>query len=236
MKQLTYLNPGLTIHVDIDYNDKRIQESYCNPNGLYTYLEDLSKNKELLSNIWQTTVKVDEVDISLALVYTNSYSETMYAYTNNVLNAQGGSHLTGLKEGISRAITSYYEESSSNKSKVNVTSDDTREGIISVMSIKVKDPNFDGQGKAKLNMPKVRTAVRKATEEFIEEQLDKSPEEAKIILAKVLQAQKAREAAKRAREASRTMKGMSVSKVEKLTKCISKNPEEISLWLVEGKA
>lgn len=236
MKQLTYLNPGLTIMVDINYDGKVIQETYCHPEGLKTYVEQLSIKRNLLTPIWSTTLTHTGVDISLAFAYSDGYSDTIYAYTNNILNsANGSSHLTGLKEGIFRAVSNYYTETNDNKTKINITSDDAREGLIAILSIKVKDPNFEGQGKDKLTMPRVRTAVRIATEEYIAEMLDKNPDTAKIIISKAENACKAREAAKRAREAVRSTKGLIDGGLPgKLANCKSKNPEESELFLVEG--
>jgi DNA gyrase subunit B len=234
MRKLTYLNPGLTIIVDIDYDGTVIQETYCHPEGLVAYVNEVAGKKELATPIWQTTETFEDIDVTVALTYSDGYAENVYAYTNNVLNNLGGSHLTGLKEGINNAIKNYYNDTASNKNKVVFTSDDTREGIITILSVKVKDPNFEGQGKAKLNMPKVRTAVRKVTEEFVADMMDKNPDVAKIIIAKTLDAARAREAAKRARDTSRKAKSIDAGTPDKLADCSNKNPEETEIFLVEG--
>lgn len=234
MKQLSYLNPGLTIHGNIDYNNTIIQETYYNPEGLRAYTEDLCGKAETITDIYDTVINTDDIEVAFSFVYRETYSDSMYSFTNNINTTDGGSHLTGFKEGISRAILNYYEETSNNKSKINIISDDTREGLVGIISIKIKDANFDGQGKSKLNMPKVRKLVREKTEEYIAEVLDKNPDVAKIILAKVIDAAKAREAAKKARENVRKTKGLIEGDALKLADCISNSPEESEVWIVEG--
>lgn len=237
MKQLTYLNPGLTIIVDFNYGGRVIQETYCNPEGLTAYVEKISDKRNLLTPIWQSSTTIDDVDVDFAIAYTDVYSESILVFTNNIANNNGGSHLTGFKEGIHKAIDAYYTENSDNKTKLKITSDDTREGLIAILSIKVTEANYDGQGKGRLNMPKVRSAVRKATEEYLEEMMDKDPDTSKIILAKVLDAYRAREAAKKARDNSRKTKSLVEGGLPgKIASCRSKNPEECEIWLVEGRA
>lgn len=234
MKQLTYLNPGLSIHVNIDYNGVKIEESHYNPEGLVAYLKDISGKSEMITDIYEQTVTVDDVDMSLAFAYTDKYDEKLFSYTNNVYNSLGGTHLTGFKEGISKSILNYYDEQYANKGKLNVTNEDAREGLIGIISIKIKDPDFDGQGKAKLIMPKVRKVVRTVTEEYLSDILDKNPDVAKILIAKAQDAARAREAARRAKETARKTKNVGDGKAEKLADCANNNPEEIEIFLVEG--
>ena len=239
MKQLAYLNPGLTIQLDIDYAGHEINETYCFPEGIKTYVEEIAKNKDELTDIWYDIKTIDvepnrPMDIYMALMYTDTYSDTIYAYTNNVLNSNTtSSHITGFKAGLSSAIKSYYDDVSTNKNKKNIVAEDTRLGIIAIISIKVADPHYIGQGKDQLDEKVIRSAVYKETEEFILDQLDKNPNEAKIILNKVLESCSAREAATRAKESARNKKALS-GKVDGLTKCKSKDPEETFIWLVEG--
>lgn len=238
MEQLTFLNPGLSIHNDINYGGKQLEGTFYNPEGLSAYINKLSEKKSVIVEPIHQTFTVDsdkfgKVDIDIALGYNTGYQEESYVFTNNVPNPLGGHHSTGFKEGLFRAIDTYYKNNTKGK-LVSLVQDDVREGLIAVVSVKVANPVFDGQGKAKLNMPGVRALVREATMEMMEEFLDKNPEIAKIILAKALQAQQTREAVKRTREAERGAKKLFGGAVDKLTTCTSKVPEESEIWLAEG--
>lgn len=236
MEQLAFLNPGLTIMVDVDHEGKVIEETFCYPEGTKAYVEKLSKGKELVTDIYQfdTSDEKTNIDVSIALAYIDDFREAIHVFTNNVYNELGGDHLTGFKMGLFKAINDYYDENSNNKGKANITSDDCREGLVAIVNVKMLNPNFEGQGKAKLNEIKVRTAVRKATEEYMSDILDKNPDIARIIVAKATDAARAREAAKRARETARKTKSVDAGKAEKLADCRSKNPEESEIFLVEG--
>lgn len=236
IKQLTYLNAGLIINVDVNYNNKKIEESICHPDGLVSYVNDLASKKETMMspvcirNHFDT--KLGDVEIEIALSYNTSYSEEIYAFTNSIPNPLGGQHMTGFKDGLYRSIKDYYIENTKGK-LIDLSSEDVREGLIAVVSVKVADPVFDGQGKAKLEMPALRAVVKEATMTMMEDFLDKNPEKAKLIISKALQAQKTREATRKAREATRSMKN-AFSTPAKLTLCTTKNPEEAEVWFVEG--
>lgn len=234
MEQLTFLNPGLTIIVDIDQDGRVINETFYNPEGSKAYIEKLSKEKELITDIWQLDTTVDGIDVSIALAYEDDYKEKLYGFTNNIPNPMGGDHMTGFRMGLFKAISEYYDENSQNKTKADVISDDVKEGLVAIVNIKVANPNFEGQGKAKLNMIKVRSSIRKLTEEFVEEMLDKNPDQAKIIVAKMVDACKARESAKRARDTARKSKSVDAGKAAKLADCKYKDPEVCEIFLVEG--
>ena len=236
-EQLTFLNSGLTVNLSLDYNNKRIEKSYCNPEGLKAYIEKLSEKKENITDpiVISSEIKgtkVGNVEVEIALGYNTGYSEEIYVFTNNVPNPLGGHHLTGFKEGLFKAINGYYIDNTKGKT-VDLVSDDVREGLIAVVSVKVSNPVFDGQGKAKLNMPAIRSIVKDATVEMMEEFLDKDPSKAKLIIAKALQAQMTRESVRRARETTRASKN-GLPKPLKLAGCTSKNAEECELWIVEG--
>lgn len=238
LEQLTFLNPGLTIYVDIDYNGKKINETYCNPEGLKSYIDKLSTGKEVIiepihDSFELESDKFGKVDVDIALGYNNAFNEEVYTFTNNVPNPLGGHHLTGFKQGLFASINNYYEENTKGK-LVTLTQDDVREGIISVISVKVSNPVFDGQGKAKLNMPGIRGLVKQAAEELMNDYLDKNPNYAKIIIAKALQAQSTREAIRKTREAERGTKKTLVGVPDKLSDCAEKSPEKSELWLAEG--
>ena len=238
LKQLTYLNPGLTINFIVDnYNGFNIDESYLAPEGVKTYVGELIGNKSmLLEDVLYVSQTVDNIDIDIALAYTDSHDFNVIAFTNNVPNTDGkSSHLVGFKAGLADSLKDYQVNSSNKAIKSPITAEDTREGIIAVISIKIEDPNYIGQGKDYLNMPSVRKATNTVIKEYMEDFYDKNPNSAKIILDKALDAQRVREAVRKAKDTARKTKGIGNGpKPEKLVKCVSKDADECSLWIVEG--
>lgn len=238
IEQLSFLNPKLTLYVDMDYDGKVINTVYSNPKGLVSYIEKLNSKKEQIVDVININTEVDDkvlgnVEVSLALSYNTGYNEEVYAFTNNIPNSDGGHHLTGFKDGLYKAVKEYYLDNIKGK-PVDIVASDVREGLTAVVSVKMSDPNFIGQGKAKLDAPKLRPVVRQLTEESLNDYLDKNPEKAKLIIAKVLQAQNTRESVRKAREATRSVKNLFGGNPTKLTTCSSKNPEECEIFFVEG--
>lgn len=237
LKQLAYLNPGLTINFEVNnYNGINIEESYSFPDGVKSYVEEITSTKDLLFDALYTTKTIDDIDVSIALAYTDSHDYIINAFTNNVPNTDGkSSHLVGFKAGLADVIKDYQIDSSNKTIKNPIVAEDTREGIVAVISIKIANPNYIGQGKDYLNMPSVRKAVSDTIKDFMDEFIDKNPQKAKLILDKALDAQRVRETVKKAKETARKTKGLTNnSKPEKLVKCVSKDPTESCLWLVEG--
>lgn len=238
MKQLCYLNPELKIKVDIDYKEHKINEVYSFPEGVKAYVEDLTKGKEVIHDAWFLTKKVEldkgqTCEVSLSFAYTESYSDTIIAFTNNVINTDTkSSNLTGFKRGISTAIKESYENEYP-KSKLSISAEDTREGIVAIINIKVPDPVYIGQGKDYLNMPKIASVLYNATKEYIEDQFDKLPNDKDNILNRVAESARVREASHKAKEIARKVK-QPVKRVEKLAKCTSKDPEVCEIFFVEG--
>lgn len=239
MKQLCYLNPGVKITVDIDYDNHEINEVYDFPEGVKTYIEDLTANTEVIHEPWTINKSVpindsDTCDISVSFVWTQAYTDNVYAFTNNVANTDGkSSNITGFKRGVAAAVKECFENEYP-KSKTQLTAEDTREGIVAVISIKIDAPNYIGQGKDYLNMPVVASTLYNEMKDFIEDQFDKLPNDKDNILTKVIESSKIREAAHKAKEAARKTKGLVNKKVEKLVRCASKDPEACELFLVEG--
>lgn len=239
MKQVCYLNPELTIKVDIEYGDYNIHEIYNYPEGVKAYVEELTANKESIHDPWFLTKSVEmdndkSCEISVAFAWTQAYSDNIIAFTNNVINTDGkSSNITGFKRGIATAVKDCFENEYP-KSKTQLTAEDTREGIIAVVSVKVPDPNYIGQGKDYLNMPVIASILYSEVKEFCEDQFDKLPNDKDNILNKVIESNKIREAAYKAKEAARKNKNFANKKVEKLVKCASKDPEACEVFLVEG--
>lgn len=239
MKQICYLNPELTIKVDIEYGDYDIHEVYNYPEGVKTYVEELVENKESIHDSWflNKSVEMDNgksCEVSIAFAWTQAYSDNIIAFTNNVINTDGkSSNITGFKRGIAAAVKDCFENEYP-KSKTQLTAEDTREGIVAVVSVKVPDPNYIGQGKDYLNMPIVASILYSEIKEFCEDQFDKLPNDKDNILNKVIESNKIREAAHKAKEAARKNKSFANKKVEKLVRCASKDPEICEVFLVEG--
>lgn len=239
MKQICYLNPELTIKVDIEYGDYDIHEVYNYPEGVKTYVEELVENKESIHDSWflNKSVEMDNgksCEVSIAFAWTQAYSDNIIAFTNNVINTDGkSSNITGFKRGIAAAVKDCFENEYP-KSKTQLTAEDTREGIVAVVSVKVPDPNYIGQGKDYLNMPIVASILYSEIKEFCEDQFDKLPNDKDNILNKVIESNKIREAAHKAKEAAKKNKTVSYGKVDGLTKCTSKKPHERFIWLTEG--
>lgn len=238
LKQLAYLNPKLSLCVDINYDGKVINETYHYPNGLIDYVLKLNKNKEQLVDVINLNTSMDHkelgnIEVSIALTYNSGYSEEIYAFTNNIPNPEGGHHLTGFKDGLFKSIKEYYIDNTKGKI-IDLISSDTREGLTAIVSIKMADPNFIGQGKTKLDAPKLRGIIKDLTEESLNDYLDKNPDKAKLIIAKALQAQNTRESVRRAREATRSVKNLFSGTPLKLKTCKSNNPDECEIYFVEG--
>ena len=237
LKQLAYLNPGLTINFQVEnYNGCNIEESYCFEEGVKSYVEDLTANKDLILDPIYVTREIDDIEVSIALAYTEAVDHIILGFTNNVPNTDTkSSHLVGLKSGLADTIKDYQADVTA-KLKNPIVAEDTREGIVAVVSIKVASPNYIGQGKDYLNMPSVRKVTSEVIKECMEDFIDKNPNSAKLILEKALDAQRVRETVRKAKETARKTKGMGNGpKPEKLVKCVSKVPEDCCLYLVEGK-
>ena len=244
VRQLAYLNPGLTLWLYLDVKDSLGRElktfhEYCYPNGIKDYVNKLSNNKIKLTDIFtvNNTSNKDNT-VSLAFTWTDTYSNDIKSFVNNINTVDGGDHLTGFKEGIAKAIISYAVDNKYIKDKQDLTNDDTREGLIAVVSVSMKDPVFEGQNKHRMKSSVIRALIREDTAKYLYDVLDKNPDTAKVLIDKVLKASKARLAAKKAREAARGLKSISNTETGlpgKLADCTSKNPEECELFLVEGK-
>lgn len=232
VKQISYLNPGLTMYYYQDIEGSIVEETYCYPEGLKTYVEELTAKKKRLTDVVGIFTTLNEIDIQIGLTYTDSYNDELYTFCNNMATIDNGDHLTGFTAGLNEAIKSYMVNY---KLDFECKTEDIKEGLIGVISVRVADPNFEGQAKSKLKMPSVRQSVKLVTEEAVLDYLDKNPEIAKSIITKIEQASKARIAAAKARDLSRkTKNSIDTSNPVKLAHCSSKIAEECSIWIVEG--
>ncbi|ECP5134863.1 DNA topoisomerase (ATP-hydrolyzing) subunit B [Campylobacter upsaliensis] len=232
-RELAYLNPKITIN----FKDNRIgkSESFHFEGGISQFVSDLNKKQALTKPIF-FSVDEDNVNVEVALLYNDTYSENLLSFVNNIKTPDGGTHETGFRMGLTRVITNYVEANASAREKDNkITGEDVREGLIAIVSVKVPEPQFEGQTKGKLGSSYVRPIVNKASFEYLSKYFEENPIEAKAIMNKALMAARGREAAKKARELTRKKESLSVGTLPgKLADCQSKDPSESEIYLVEG--
>ena len=232
-RELAYLNPKITIN----FKDNRVgkHESFHFEGGISQFVTDLNK-KEALTKAIFFSVDEEDVNVEIALLYNDTYSENLLSFVNNIKTPDGGTHEAGFRMGLTRVISNYIEANASAREKDNkITGDDVREGLIAIVSVKVPEPQFEGQTKGKLGSTYVRPIVSKASFEYLTKYFEENPIEAKAIMNKALMAARGREAAKKARELTRKKESLSVGTLPgKLADCQSKDPSESEIYLVEG--
>lgn len=233
-KELAYLNPKITIN----FKDQRdgFKESYHFEGGLESFITDMNKSNPV-SKAVSFSGGEDDVIVDFALLYNETYSENLLSFVNNIKTPDGGTHEAGFRAGLTRAITNYIAANASAREKdTKITGDDIREGLIAVVSVKVPEPQFEGQTKGKLGSSYVKPIVQKMSFEVLCKYFEENPNEAKAIMNKALMAARGREAAKKARDLTRKKDSLnSVGTLPgKLADCQSKDPSESEIYLVEG--
>jgi DNA gyrase subunit B len=236
IRELSFLNKGL----QIEFTDERDVDGYhrdFNSNGLNDFVAYINKNKEAVNDkpIY-FDVKKEDVVVEIAIQYNNGYSENIYSFANNIRTQEGGTHEIGFKNAMTRVINDYAKKNGILKeNEANLAGEDIREGIVAIISVLVKDPQFEGQTKTKLGNTYVRGVVESAVYENLDDYLNEHPADAKQILEKAISARRAREAAKKARELTRRKSALeSTSLPGKLADCSSKDPALSELFIVEG--
>jgi len=232
-KELAYLNPKITI----EFKDERdgTKEKFHFEGGIKQFVEDLA-TKEPLSHAQLFEGKADDVEIDISFMYQNSDSDKVFSFVNNIKTIEGGTHEAGFRAGLTRAISNYISKNANAKEKnTKISGEDTKEGLVAIVSVRVPEPQFEGQTKGKLGSSYVRPLVQKFSYEKISKYLEENPIEAKAIMNQVLLAAKGREAAKRAKDLVKRKDSMSVGTLPgKLADCQSKDPSISELYLVEG--
>ena len=232
-KELCYLNPK----IKIEFLDDRdgTKETYHFEGGIKQFVEDMN-TKEPLSNAQFFQGKSDDIEIDIALMYCDDDSEKSLSFVNNIKTADGGTHEAGFRAGLTRSMSSYISKNANAKEKgTKITGDDCKEGLIAIVSVRVPEPQFEGQTKGKLGSSYVRPLVQKFFSENFNKYLEENPIEAKIIMGQILLAARGRDAAKRAKDLVKRKDSMSIGTLPgKLADCQSKDPEISEIYLVEG--
>ena len=235
-REIAFLTKGLKITIE----DKRKEDSrrveFCYEGGLVSFVEYLNKNKEKLHKQPIYIEKNGEVPVEIAIQYTTSYSENIYTFVNNINTIEGGTHLEGFKRSLTKVFNDYARSHNLIKEKDNnLQGEDIREGITAVVSVKVKEPQFEGQTKTKLGNSEVTGIVQSMVNEALSTFLEENPAVAKAILEKCISASRAREAARKARELVRRKSALETSTLPgKLADCSEKNAEGCEVYIVEG--
>ncbi len=232
-KELAYLNPKIVI----SFKDNRVgkEEVYHFEGGTRQFVEDLNKADAVTKPI-RIEEKVDDLEIDLALLYNTSYHEKLYSFVNNIKTPDGGTHEAGFRAGLTRAIVKYVNNNAAQREKdTKITGDDVKEGLIAIVSVRIPEPQFEGQTKGKLGSTYVRPIVQRLVNEALSKYFEENPIEAKAIMTKALSAARGREAAKKARDLTRRKDTMSVGTLPgKLADCQSKDASISEIYLVEG--
>lgn len=234
-REMAFLNKGLRIVFFDEITEK--EEVFHYEGGIGSYVEFLNKNRAAVfpDPVYMDVLK-DGVQVEVAFQYTDSYQEHILSFANNINTHHGGTHLTGFRNAITRVVNDYARKNSILKdSESNLTGDDVREGITAIISVKVGEPQFEGQTKEKLGNTEAQSAVYSVVMEKYQEWLEFNPKVAKTIIEKTLQAQRAREAARKARELTRRKSALENSTLPgKLADCSNREPEQCEIYIVEG--
>ena len=235
-REMAFLTKGMKISIEDRREETPKKSEFCYEGGLNSFVEYLNKGKEILHPKPIYIDKQGEYPVELAIQYTTNYNETIYTFVNNINTIEGGTHLEGFKRALTKVFNDYARNKGFLKEKdSNLTGDDIREGITAVISVKVKDPQFEGQTKTKLGNSEIAGIVQSMVNEYLAAFLEENPKIAKSILDKCITAARAREAARRARETVRKKNALETSTLPgKLADCSSKIAEECEVYIVEG--
>jgi len=241
MRELSFLNKGITISIlDNRKNDKDgnpVTESFHSKEGLSEFIKYLDESREpIINNIIKMEGEKNGIPVEVAMIYNSSFSENLHSYVNNINTHEGGTHLSGFRRGLTNTLKKYAESSGlTDKLKFDISGDDFREGLTAVISVKVAEPQFEGQTKTKLGNRDVSSAVSQSVSQMLEDYLEENPEDSKIIVQKIILAAQARNAARQAREMIQRKTVMTGGGLPgKLSDCSETDPSKCEVFLVEG--
>jgi DNA gyrase subunit B len=235
IRELAYLNPSVTITFENELNGEEVQEFHYQ-NGIAELVENLNENKEAFHKVVFFRRGREDTEVEVALQYNTGYQETLISFANNIHTSEGGTHLSGFKTALTRVINSYARKAALLKDKdLNFTGDDVREGLVVVISVKLLQPQFEGQTKTKLGNIELEGLVNSIVGEGFTQYLEETPGVGKKIIEKSLTAQRAREAARRAAELVKRQSALDIGGLPgKLSDCTERDPSRCELFLVEG--
>ncbi|MDE6059995.1 MAG: DNA topoisomerase (ATP-hydrolyzing) subunit B [Clostridia bacterium] len=236
LRELAYLNKGLVIEISDQRVEPERRETFCYEGGIVSFVEELNKTKEtIFPQVIYFDEKYVDSEIEVAMQYNDSYSDTILAFANNINTEEGGTHLDGFRSAITKVINEYGQKSGILKGSEKLSGEDVREGLVAVISVKLSEPQFEGQTKTKLGNSSMRAAVAKGVTNGLGTYLEEHPREAKELVLKTITAQRAREAARLARESARRKSALeSTTLPGKLADCTDKDPKNCEIYLVEG--
>jgi len=233
MRELAFLNKGLKIIITDERSNK--EKEFQFDGGIVSFVEHLNRNKGSFHNIIYFDKLKDEVDVEIALQYNDGYSANIFSFVNNINTIEGGTHLAGFKTALTRSLNSYAQKVAKAGKDAKVSGDDVLEGLTAVISVKVPEPQFEGQTKTKLGNSIVKTIVHSVVSDSVNTYLEENPKEARMIVEKMLTAARAREAARKARELTRRKSILDSSSLPgKLADCQEKDPTKAEIYIVEG--
>jgi DNA gyrase subunit B len=236
LRELAFLNPGITIYlIDERPEDGEKREKFFYPGGIKEFVKHLNVAKTPVTDVVCFSTEKDDVIADIAMQYNDGFSESIFTYVNNINTIEGGTHLTGFQAALTTSVNSYMKNDNKYKNEANVTGNDVREGLTAIVSVKVMEPQFEGQTKTKLGNSEVRGIVQSIVNTELGHFMEENPRAAKMIVEKSLMANRARQAAAKARDLTRkktTLDGFNLP--GKLSDCSSKDPDICEIYIVEG--